>query len=272
MSEILALESQPSPPAVRRPAASWPAVAIATAVAFAGAVVVAGFEIPGSQLWPWQPAMIDLDVYRRTGTSVIAGQDFMNADGLPWIYPPFAAFFAVPLAWLPVAGAQLLWLALCALCLVAILYRFGLNGWKLTVLAAAVVLLFDPVRQTLGYGQVGIFLVALLVLDAVAGPRILGRRYLPAGWLTGIATAVKLTPAVIAVYNFFSARLRPAFAAFGAFALATLVGVFVFPRASVQFFSDTVSGSNGMAQTYAYSMNQSVIGVWSRLFGIETPS
>ena len=58
------------------------------------ALYVAGTQIPGSTLWPWRPGMIDLDVYRRTGQLLLAGQDFFNADGLPWIYPPFAALGA----------------------------------------------------------------------------------------------------------------------------------------------------------------------------------
>jgi alpha-1,2-mannosyltransferase len=50
--------------------------------------------------------MIDLDVYRRTGSMLLAGQDFYVAEGLPWIYPPFAALFTVPLAVVPLGVAQ----------------------------------------------------------------------------------------------------------------------------------------------------------------------
>ena len=63
------------------------------------ALYVGGTQIPGGALWPWNPGMIDLEVYRRTGTLVLSGGDFFNAEGLPWIYPPFAALFTVPFAW-----------------------------------------------------------------------------------------------------------------------------------------------------------------------------
>ena len=53
--------------------------------------------IPGGSLYPWAPAMIDLDVYRRTGELVLQGQDFYNVEAwLPWIDPPFPALLAVP--------------------------------------------------------------------------------------------------------------------------------------------------------------------------------
>ena len=63
-------------------------------------------------------------------------------------------------------------------------------------------------RETLGFGQVAIFLVTAAVLDSMPGPTVFRRRLLPEGWLTGVATAVKLTPAVVAVYNFFAGKRR----------------------------------------------------------------
>ena len=51
--------------------------------------------------------------------------------------------------------------------LVAILHRFGLTGWRLSLAGAAVMYVVEPVVQTLAFGQLGIFLVALVVLDLV---------------------------------------------------------------------------------------------------------
>ncbi|MDR1237808.1 MAG: hypothetical protein LBK28_06175, partial [Propionibacteriaceae bacterium] len=66
------------------------------------AMLVAGTLIYGTNPWPWRPGMIDLQVYQRTGTMVLAGQDFFHvSEGLPWIYPPFAALLSVPFALMP---------------------------------------------------------------------------------------------------------------------------------------------------------------------------
>src|SRR4051812_18058253 len=58
--------------------------------------------------------LVDLDVYRNAGTSVLHGRDLYGflshaPQRLPFTYPPFAALLAVPLAWLPFAAAGLLW-------------------------------------------------------------------------------------------------------------------------------------------------------------------
>ena len=47
------------------------------------------------------------------------------------------------------------------------------------------------------------------------------RRLLPEGWLTGVATAVKLTPAVVAVYNFFAGKRKAGIVSFLSFLACT---------------------------------------------------
>ena len=41
---------------------------------------VAAITIPGGSFDPWAPAMVDLDVYRRTGTMLLAGQDITRRN------------------------------------------------------------------------------------------------------------------------------------------------------------------------------------------------
>ena len=56
-------------------------------------------------------------------------------------------------------------------------------------------LLLEPVRSTLAYGQVNIVLMALVALDCLAvAPRW------PRGALTGVAAAMKLTPAAFVLF------------------------------------------------------------------------
>lgn len=224
--------------------------------------------IPGGTFEPWAPAMIDLDVYRRTGDLVLQGQDFYHVDAwLPWIYPPFPALLAIPFAAIPLAAAQLLWLALNAACLMAMLYRLGLKGWQLSLAATAIIWLVEPVRETLGFGQVAIFLVTAAVLDSMPGPTVFRRRLLPEGWLTGVATAVKLTPAVVAVYNFFAGKRREGVVSFLTFLACTAVGLVVLWGPSLTYWGRLLSGDSGLNTGIVFKTNQSVLGVWTRQFG-----
>ena len=231
------------------------------------ALYVAGTQIPGSVLWPWRPGMIDLEVYRRTGTLLLAGQDFFSAEGLPWIYPAFAALFTVPFALVPFEVAAVVWLALSVAALAAVLHRVGLAGWRLSLATTVCVLFVEPVAETLGFGQLAIFLVAAAVLDSMPGPRVLRRRIAPEGWLTGVATAVKLTPAVVAAYNFFAGRRKPGLVAFAAFVAATGVGFLLLPSASLHYWGKLLAGDTGLNSGIVYATNQSVLGVWNRLLG-----
>jgi alpha-1,2-mannosyltransferase len=242
----------------------WVGLAIPPLLA---AIYVAGTQIPGSSLWPWHPGMIDLDVYRRTGQLLLAGQDFFNAEGLPWIYPPFAALLTLPFAVISFEVAAVLWLALCVAALAAILYRLEFTGWRLSLAVTLCVLFVEPVTETLGFGQLGILLVAAAVLDSMPGPRLLKRRLLPEGWLTGLATAVKLTPAVVAAYNFFAGRRKPGLVAFAAFAVATGLAFLLLPGASGYYWGGLLAGQTGMNSGIVYATNQSVLGVWTRLLG-----
>ncbi|MDN5570736.1 MAG: glycosyltransferase 87 family protein [Propionibacteriaceae bacterium] len=229
---------------------------------WAGAMTIAGGSFD-----PWAPAMIDLDVYRRTGAGLLAGTDIYTADGLPWIYPPFAAFFTLPLTVLPLGPTQAVWIALTVALLMAMLYRIGLTGWTLSLATTAAVWLAEPVRETLGFGQLGVLLVSAAVLDSMPGPRVFGRRFLPEGLWIGMATAVKLTPATVAAYQFFAGRRRPGLVAFAAFLAATGLGFALMPAGSLHYWGGLLSGDSGINTGITFKTNQSVMGLWARLFG-----
>lgn len=242
------------------------------AAALALPPVLAAFYIGGATIdWVptlWNPGMIDLAVYTRTGQNVLAGRDIFDAQGqLPWIYPAFAALLTVPFAWLPFTLAAAIWLLLCVAALAAVLYRLGLTGWRLSLLTTGAVLFVQPVRDTLWFGQLGIFLVAAAVLDSMPGPRVFRRRLLPEGWLVGTVTAIKLTPAVVAAHNFFAGRRKPGLIAFGAFVVATGLGFALLPQASLTYWMKLATGDSGLNSGIVYASNQSVLGMWTRLAG-----
>jgi alpha-1,2-mannosyltransferase len=246
----------------------WVTRVLLAAVPVLAALVIAGIQIPGSTVVPWQPNMLDLGVYQRVGGLVLSGGDIFDAQGqLPWIYPGFAALLTVPFAFVPFHLAAVLWLVLCTAALAAILYRLGHTGWRLSLLTTAAIVLVQPVRDTLGFGQLAIFLVAAAVLDSMPGPRLLRRRVLPEGWLVGVATAVKLTPAVVAAYNFLAGRRKPGLVAFFSFLAATAVGFALLPAASLEYWVKLASGDSGINSGIVFASNQSVLGMWNRLTG-----
>ena len=232
------------------------------------ALYVGATTFSGGTALPWRPIMVDLDVYRLAGSVLLAGGDFYHLPGaLPFLYPPFAALLAAPLAVLPATLVQVAWNAAGALALVAMLYRLGLTGWVLSLVATATVFFVQPVVQTLAFGQLGIFLVALVVLDLVPGPRVLPRRLLPEGTLTGLAAAIKLTPAIFGLYLLLAGKRRAFVVATVTAVAATLVSAIVVPGPSAEFWGRLVRGDTGLGHSIIYCTNQSVMADVVRVLG-----
>ncbi|WP_375426718.1 glycosyltransferase 87 family protein [uncultured Friedmanniella sp.] len=235
---------------------------------------VAATTFGGGTFRPWHPVMVDLEVYRSAGRVLLRGGDFYALPGsLQFLYPPFAAVLAVPLALLPAWLAQVGWTVAGVLALLAVLHRFGMHGWALSLLGTGCVWFVEPVVETLAFGQLGIFLVALVVLDLVPGPRVLrlgrdGGRLLPEGSLTALAAAVKLTPAIFVVYLLAVRRTRAFVAAVLTGLAVTLVSAVVAPAASLGFWSRLAHGDTGLGHSIIYYTNQSAMADVVRVFGL----
>ena len=223
----------------------------------------------GGHLVPWQPVMVDLEVYRQAARVLLTGGDFYSLPGqLQFLYPPFAAVLSVPLAVLPTTLVPIGWTVAGVLALLAVLHRVGLQGWVLSLVATASIVFAEPVRQTLGFGQLGIFLVALVVLDLVPGPRVLTRRVLPEGVWTAVATCIKLTPALFAVYLLLVRRTRAFVVALVTGVVLTLAAAVVVPRQSLEFWGRLAHGDTGLGGSIIYFTNQSVLADTVRVLGL----
>jgi alpha-1,2-mannosyltransferase len=230
---------------------------------------VAATTFGGGRFVPWRPVMVDLDVYRQAGRVLLQGGDFYTLPGpLQFLYPPFAAVLAVPLALLPTALVQVGWSIAGVLALLAVLHRCGLRGWVLSLVGTAAVWFVEPVTETLAFGQLGIFLVALVVLDLVPGPRVWRRRLLPEGALTALAAAVKLTPAIFVVHLLTVRRTRALVAAVVTGLAVTLASAVVAPRASLGFWGRLAHGDTGLGGSIIYYTNQSVMADVVRILGL----
>ena len=223
----------------------------------------------GSFFDPWRPSTIDLEVYIYAVKDMLAGRDiYATVTPAPWklyfIYPPIAAILMVPLAIGPYVFWQLVWTAGLVVAQQSVLRRCGApRGWKLALLGIAVVLAVEPIRTTLGYGQVNTLLMALVVADLL--PDAPGeRRRIRQGTLIGLAAAIKLTPALFVVFAFLIGQRRTAVTAVVSFAVFTALGAVLLFGETVAFFGGLAGGDTRTASPL-YVGNQSLLGVFVRL-------
>jgi alpha-1,2-mannosyltransferase len=195
--------------------------------------------------WPTLRMQVDLMVYRFAGQHLLGGLDLYSTGltGKPgellFIYPPFAAICAVPLALLHDADVRLLWLlgAIAALvyAVVRMLRAMGMpSGGALVSLAALLVGVtawLEPIRLTAELGQINLVLLVLVVAD------LLGAKHSKwSGIGVGLAAGLKLTPALFIVYLLVTRRIRAAVVATATFAATIGLGFVVVPGGSVTYW------------------------------------
>lgn len=119
-------------------------------------------------------------------------------------------------------------------------------------------LFLEPLRDTLGFGQVNVVLMALVSLDCLAqAPRW------PRGALTGLAAAVKLTPAAFVLFFLVRRDGRTACTAAASFAAVTAIGFALAWHDSVRYWTGTVF-QDGRAGNTRSASNQSILAVLAR--------
>ncbi|WP_079065244.1 glycosyltransferase 87 family protein [Streptomyces olivochromogenes] len=188
-------------------------------------------------------------------------------------YPPFAAVTMLPMALigLRTAIAVSVVLNLAALAVVVwILVGPALRryGWYGYALAACLLPLLEPIRDTFSFGQVNLLLLALVLSDAWLLSTGRGRR---AGVGIGLAAAIKLTPALFIGLLLLGRRWRAAGVATAVAAAATGLAAWVAPDASRFYWSEALWDTNRIGRL-AYVSNQSLQGVLARLAAPGEPS
>jgi alpha-1,2-mannosyltransferase len=235
---------------------------------FAVALLILPYIIQYGKLIPWQPSTIDLQVYVYAVKDMLAGKDIFATTTPFWnlyfIYPPIAAILMTPLAFGPYAFWQVVWSGGLVWAQQSVLKRCGApRGWKLGLIGIAVVLAVEPIRTTLGYGQVNTMLMALVVADLL--PDAPGeRRRIPQGTLIGFAAAIKLTPALFVLFAFLIGKARVAVTAMISFAVFTGIGAILLFRETLVFFGG-LSGGDTRTASPLYAGNQSLLGLFFRL-------
>jgi alpha-1,2-mannosyltransferase len=211
--------------------------------------------------------LMDLSVFRDAGHALRTGKSLYDngfADGFRFIYPPFAAVLFVPLtlvggavlqtAW-TVATIAALWWTLWAAC-----KRLDLTAPVLTSGALlAVALLLEPVRSNLEFGQINVFLMALVVADVL--------KFLPERWRgvgIGIAAAIKVTPAAFVLILLLRRDFRSVARAAAAVVGTMVIGLICAPTDSRHFWSSEFFDTNRAGQP-DFHRNQSLTGLLARL-------
>ncbi|GIE06216.1 glycosyltransferase 87 family protein [Paractinoplanes durhamensis] len=193
-------------------------------------------------------------------------------DGRSWgfTYPPFAAIIMGPMAVLPwpaISTIQAFASAAATPLILALLLRWTAQRrvwWLPLVVAAADVLLvpFEPWDSTLSYGQINILLLALVAVDLLVA---LPRRHVLTGIGIGVATAVKLTPAIFIAYLLIIRERRAAFTAAATAAGVTLLSAVAAPHESIDFWTSKLFDIQRIGEP-SWTDNQSLNGTMHRVY------
>jgi alpha-1,2-mannosyltransferase len=224
-----------------------------------------------SLLW-----MIDLRVYHSAGDVALHGGALYDTNfgpGLPFTYTPFAGIVFAVTSLFPVGVLE-------GVLVVGSLFAIGGTVWlvferafsfalrqrlTLTFAVCALAIWMEPVQQTLAFGQINAFLMLLIVADLWQPD---DRKFKGAG--VGIATALKLTPAVFIPYLVLTGRTRAAAVAAGTFATSLVLGWTLLPSQSHRYWIDRVFMDSRRVGKVSYVGNQSLLGFLARTLGNGT--
>ena len=215
--------------------------------------------------------LVDLEVYRNAGISNLIGRPVYAAvtappQLLPFTYPPIASIFAILLALIPFGLAGWLWTLAQFAVLAALVWwlfrepaqRCG-RWWPLALAGIwTAVGCLQPVGDGIRFGQVDIFLMALVLFD-------LGERSgrIPRGVLIGLATSIKLTPGIFIVHLLVTRQWRAAATAAASAAGFTLAAFLLLPNASFAFWGGALQDPDRLGLNDGTS-NQALRGILLR--------
>lgn len=224
---------------------------------------------------------VDLHVYRDGSAGLADGSLYLftysgSTDfALPFTYPPFAAVVLYPLSLLPFSLVAILWeLATFATLYGSVVLALRLCGrttgvYALAAVWAAIAIWCEPVRVTLDYGQINVFLMFCTLL-AVSMART-ERGQIMGGALIGLLAGIKLTPAITGLWYLAVRKPLGAVAAAGAF-VATILGCLLFFPSVTRTYYGELLGDADRIGPVARVINQSMRGSLSRIAGHDVGS
>lgn len=209
---------------------------------------------------------VDAAVYQEGARAFLHGTplytQLMHVGNLhlPFIYPPFGALFLTPLllfgmgadaAGNVIAVVSSVILAFCCYFAARAITPHHRLSTQLALGGAfwTLGLLMEPVWLNDSFGQINVIIMGLVVLDLV--PR---RRWLPQGWLIGVAAAIKISPLAMLLYFLLRKEWKPIVTAVCSGAIATLLATvlrFSVTREYIEvLFGMGASGDVGVDPSY----------------------
>ncbi len=216
---------------------------------------------------------VDLAVYRHGGDAVLHGARLYALrfpGALAFTNPPIAALLFTGLTVPGMAVDELLVSAGSILLLPAMLY-FALRlsplpprltrgeAVRIALLASALAIWLEPVWTTLRYGQIDV-LIGTLVLYDLSRPD--ASRSKGAG--IGLSSALKLTPAIFAVYLLLTGRPRAAGVSLAVFVGTSAVGLAALPGDSREYWGGAFAQPSRVGRI-ENAANQTLRGAYARV-------
>lgn len=239
----------------------------------AGALIAVDVAVAGG-LW----SMLDLQVYDWGGQIARHGGDLYGLayrdQRLRFTYPPMAAAVFAVLSYLGLPALKWLASAGSVACLTAVTWlTWGALGYPRSrarlagaLAVAALAIWAEPVQQTLGFGQVNIVLMLIIVADLGQRDRVWWK-----GAGVGLAAGFKQTPLIFVPYLLLTRRFRAAGVALATFAATIAVPWVWLPSQSARYWAGGLFIDPDRIGNGAYVGNQSLRGMLLRLAG-NSPS
>lgn len=184
----------------------------------------------------------------------------------PFTYPPFGAWALSPLTWFDYETAARLMIMAIALQTAVIVALVGRSlGWSwgsAFAIAPWVAILvqqcLEPFTQSVGFAQVNTAMMALVMIDVAAPDSWKGR-----GVASGLAAAIKLTPAIAILIFLLRRQWRSAITMVATSLTVTLLSWIISPSESARFFFDAMWDPQRAGDAY-YTSNQNLKGFVAR--------
>lgn len=248
---------------------TWSAVVV-TAVALA---VTAFYVYTNDPYWSLRWT-VDLKVYLAAGEAVREGTSLYDLvvmsplyGEMPYLYPPLTAIlFFVPLSFLPIGAASLVWNAVSLVALGGVIWlALGIAGVRtprlrsvLTIVGMILAACLLPVRVQLIAGQINMFLLLLVLLDF----RPNAGRWRGVG--IGIAAGLKVTPLIFIGYLVVTRQWKAARTASLAFLATVALGFVLMPGDAMRYWGGLVLHSSRAGGVWD-TPNQSLSGAMARI-------
>lgn len=184
----------------------------------------------------------------------------------PFTYPPFGAWSLSPLTWFDYETAARLMIMAIALQTAVIVALIGRSlGWSwgsaFAIAPWAAILVqqcLEPFTQSVGFAQVNTAMMALVMIDVAAPDSWKGR-----GVASGLAAAIKLTPAIAVLIFLLRRQWRSAITMVATSLAVTLLSWVISPGESTRFFFDAMWDPQRAGDAY-YAGNQNLKGFVAR--------